>query len=206
MPPAATMDTFFTARLAEWDDAKGYGFLEHEKGRIFLHRKDLNEAGARPRVGDRVRFRMGKDGEGRPCAQDATCPAAGWRKLRRQALLLGGLLVLPLAAVIKEGAAHWLLFLYAAGISTATYVMYAQDKKAAQAGQWRIQELTLHLMSLCGGWPGAWWARQRLRHKSAKKSFSIVFWGIVALYQYAALEVLLGGRMIISLWSSMTGA
>ncbi|TWT65116.1 hypothetical protein CA85_34630 [Allorhodopirellula solitaria] len=40
----------------------------------------------------------------------------------------------------------------------------------------RISERTLLLVSLVGGWPGAWWASQRFRHKTQKRSFRIRFW------------------------------
>ena len=49
------------------------------------------------------------------------------------------------------------------------------DKYAAQQGQWRTPENTLHLFSLLGGRPGAWFAQQLLRHKSSKPSFRAVY-------------------------------
>jgi uncharacterized membrane protein YsdA (DUF1294 family) len=54
--------------------------------------------------------------------------------------------------------------------------MYAVDKSAARKGAWRIQESTLHLLSLAGGWPGALVAQQMFRHKTKKQSFRSVFW------------------------------
>ncbi|MDP3638593.1 MAG: DUF1294 domain-containing protein, partial [Azonexus sp.] len=58
---------------------------------------------------------------------------------------------------------------------------YALDKSAAQGGRWRTQESTLHLLALIGGWPGALIAQNRLRHKSRKTSFQLVFWMTVLL-------------------------
>lgn len=43
-------------------------------------------------------------------------------------------------------------------------------------GSWRVPENTLHLLALLGGWPGALYAQQTLRHKTQKTSFRIVFW------------------------------
>jgi uncharacterized membrane protein YsdA (DUF1294 family) len=43
--------------------------------------------------------------------------------------------------------------------------------RGAGVGKWRIKEDTLHVWSLAGGWPGAWFAQQVLRHKSRKESF-----------------------------------
>ena len=60
--------------------------------------------------------------------------------------------------------------------SVAAFVMYAFDKSAARRDKWRIQENTLHLLALVGGWPGALVAQKLLRHKSSKTSFQFVFW------------------------------
>ncbi len=61
-------------------------------------------------------------------------------------------------------------------ISLLSYAMYAADKRAAQQGRRRVPERTLHLFALLGGWPGALLAQRRLRHKTAKPRFLIVFW------------------------------
>lgn len=61
-------------------------------------------------------------------------------------------------------------------LSLVSYFYYAKDKKAAISDSWRVPENTLHLLSLCGGWPGALLAQQRLRHKTKKLSFRLVFW------------------------------
>lgn len=64
-------------------------------------------------------------------------------------------------------------------LNLATFFAYWQDKHAAQNGRWRIKEDTLHLWSLAGGWAGAWFAQQALRHKSAKASFRATYWATV---------------------------
>ncbi|MCU7808591.1 MAG: DUF1294 domain-containing protein [Candidatus Thiodiazotropha sp. (ex Semelilucina semeliformis)] len=61
-------------------------------------------------------------------------------------------------------------------VSLITFVIYARDKSAARRGAWRTKESTLHILSLLGGWPGALVAQQKLRHKSKKQSFRVVFW------------------------------
>lgn len=61
-------------------------------------------------------------------------------------------------------------------MSLLSYVYYAIDKRAAQKQQWRVPENFLHMLALLGGWPGAWIAQERLRHKTRKTSFRVVFW------------------------------
>lgn len=65
--------------------------------------------------------------------------------------------------------------------SVITFVMYALDKSAARKGKWRIPEIRLHVLSLLGGWPGAYYAQRKLRHKSAKISFKRTYWATVAV-------------------------
>jgi uncharacterized membrane protein YsdA (DUF1294 family) len=95
-------------------------------------------------------------------------------------------LAIPLFAVLYAGVAwRWgtsrlLLYAYLA-ISALTFAVYALDKAAAQAGRWRTPEKTLHLLALTGGWPGALFAQQLLRHKTSKPRFIAVFWLTVML-------------------------
>lgn len=70
-------------------------------------------------------------------------------------------------------ALPWILLAYAL-LSLVAVVLYALDKRRAQAGAWRVSERTLHLVALLGGWPGAMWARQRFRHKTRKRVFGVV--------------------------------
>jgi uncharacterized membrane protein YsdA (DUF1294 family) len=65
--------------------------------------------------------------------------------------------------------------------SAVAFLVYARDKSAAKKDQWRTNESTLHVLSLIGGWPGAFVAQKLLRHKSKKQSFRIVFWTTVVL-------------------------
>ncbi len=61
-------------------------------------------------------------------------------------------------------------------LNVATFVAYWLDKRAARARQWRIQEKTLHLFGLAGGWPAARLAQQVLRHKTVKPGFQAMYW------------------------------
>jgi len=65
--------------------------------------------------------------------------------------------------------------------SIVTFVAYRIDKAAAQANTRRTPELTLQLLALVGGWPGALVAQRVLHHKTRKLSFQVVFWICVVL-------------------------
>lgn len=79
--------------------------------------------------------------------------------------------------------------------SVVTYILYAWDKRRAQRGEWRIPEKVLHFWEVLGGWPGGFLAQRRLRHKSAKLSYLVTFWSIVALHNYLAIDAQLGWRL-----------
>ncbi len=105
-------------------------------------------------------------------------------------------LVLGWAATLAWGAFRgeipmWVLGA-AVSVNVMTVLMYALDKSAAQQGQRRTPENHLHLLSLSGGWPGAWLAQQVLRHKTAKPSFRRRYWATVALHCTALLAWALG--------------
>lgn len=109
-------------------------------------------------------------------------------------LFLAVLLILPGLAfhrlfTVSENV--WIVAAYVASSGVA-YTLYAVDKRRARSSGWRIPEVNLHLLELLGGWPGAFLAQQRLRHKNAKVRFQFVFWLIVASHQYLALDYLRG--------------
>jgi uncharacterized membrane protein YsdA (DUF1294 family) len=66
-------------------------------------------------------------------------------------------------------------------LSTITFVVYGFDKLAAERGGKRVRERTLHLLALCGGWPGALAGQWLFRHKRRNRSFQVDFWLIVLL-------------------------
>ncbi len=108
--------------------------------------------------------------------------------------LLVGLLAAPAWAIyrLRDHVEWWWPAGAIAGMSLVAYVAYAVDKKRAQENGWRTHESTLHLCELLGGWPGAFVAQRRLRHKTAKLGFQVWFWVIVAAYEYVAAESLMG--------------
>jgi len=105
-------------------------------------------------------------------------------------LLLAALLILPVLAVRAQGwDARWVTA-YAGLISLVTYRTYASDKHRARTGNLRIPEAHLHFLELLGGWPGAWIAQRRLRHKCVKGSYQVTFGFIILIHQIAAYDAL----------------
>ena len=103
-------------------------------------------------------------------------------------VVVAGLLVLPVMAWHRRGLDLRWAGTYGLVISALTYWAYARDKRLAQEGEWRISEARLHLWELLGGWPGAWIAQRRLRHKCSKSGYQFVFWLIVLGHQFAAFD------------------
>lgn len=100
----------------------------------------------------------------------------------------GGLVValmllwtLLLLGAVWLGQLEWIVLPLAVVLNVVTFYIYWQDKHAARRGAWRVSEKTLHWLGLLGGWPGAWFAHQTLRHKSSKQAFRSVYWVTVIL-------------------------
>jgi uncharacterized membrane protein YsdA (DUF1294 family) len=151
-------------------------------------------------VNEAVSYTFALDSHGRPQANDVRF-VAGPRSASttRQIPRAGGVVPVAfatsfLAALAILAAAgrlemSWLALYY--GASIVTYGVYARDKTAAQNAGWRTPELTLHLMSLVGGWPGALIAQVLLRHKTRKPSFLVGYWFTV-IVNCIALGVVVG--------------
>ncbi len=90
------------------------------------------------------------------------------------------------AAVLTQALAGWVAWGVLA-VNFVTFLAYALDKQAARQGRWRVRERTLHLWSLAGGWPAAWWAQRLLRHKSSKAAFLRIYWLTVLLHTGATV-------------------
>lgn len=180
----------YTARVIEWHADKGFGWLQFGEKRLFLHRRDFSRAHHTPRVGEEIRFNWGLDAQRRPCAQNAVQV----REVSDVSLVglffLSMLLVLPAYAWLKMGWEIWKLAAYFFAVSWVTYAAYASDKRKARMEAWRTPEMFLHLLELAGGWPGAWVAQRRLRHKCSKISYLFEFWLIICIHQFAAFDSL----------------
>jgi uncharacterized membrane protein YsdA (DUF1294 family) len=112
-------------------------------------------------------------------------------------VVLGLLLVMPGFALSRlTPALDWrIVAAIPILFSVAAFFVYRADKRRAQAGEWRVPESTLHFLALLGGWPGAFLAQRVFRHKTSKVPFQVVFWTIVLLHQFTALDALMDWRL-----------
>jgi uncharacterized membrane protein YsdA (DUF1294 family) len=119
------------------------------------------------------------------------------RMPRTAAVNLVLLSILPGLAMTTSDVVDWRLAVgICAGMSLLTFGIYGADKKAAVANRPRVPEAALHLFELLGGWPGAYVAQHWFRHKTVKLSFRVVFWIIVLLHEFIALDSLLGWKLL----------
>ncbi len=111
--------------------------------------------------------------------------------------VLAVLLAVPVFALTRlADRIDWRLLTAAPlAVSLLAFFLYRRDKWLAENGGWRIPEFTLHLVELLGGWPGAFLAQRKFRHKISKASYQVGFWLIVLLHEYAAADFLLGWRL-----------
>ena len=193
--------------LVMWDDDRGFGFITADDGqRLFVHIKAIGRIATRPRIGDRVSFTIGRGRDGRPAANNVQIaganplnPAARLRgapPVPQQAsgnwlFTAGGALIVGLAfaANLTGRAPLWPVVAYLA-LGVVSIIVYWFDKRAAEAGRWRVSERSLHTIDLIGGIAGGLVAQQLLRHKTSKQSFAVVT-GMIALLHIAILTAVL---------------
>jgi uncharacterized membrane protein YsdA (DUF1294 family)/cold shock CspA family protein len=197
LPPAVRL----TARVEEWRADRGFGFLRFDEHRIFIHRRDFAMFHRVPVVGDAVEFVLGEDQQGRICARQAELAHDGGRIRAENLVILGLLMVAPITALFRFfGGEYWYATLGVALLpSLLAYLLYADDKGRSRAKAWRVSEKNLHGISMLGGWPGAYLAQRRYRHKTAKLGFQFTFWTTVILHQYVAIDYILDWRLLHAL-------
>jgi uncharacterized membrane protein YsdA (DUF1294 family)/cold shock CspA family protein len=172
-----------SGKVTSWNEEKGFGFITPNGGgnEVFVHISAFDRRNRRPKINQAVSYLLSSDNQGRRCA--ANVRPAG---IHLAASSLRNAVSIPVALAIffLFGVAFAAFKVKINPIIPAAYIvlsfvaffMYAVDKSAARRGAWRLQESTLHLLSLAGGWPGALMAQKILRHKSSKKSFQVAFW------------------------------
>jgi uncharacterized membrane protein YsdA (DUF1294 family)/cold shock CspA family protein len=195
-------------RITDWNRERGFGYLESEGRSVFLHLREFSERHKQPELGDQITFVMGADKLGRPCAREARHVNDGGRFRVGHFALLAALLVLPGFACLHSLGVTGLIYAssWMAVVSGSTYLVYFLDKRKAREKAWREPEHQLHLLELIGGWPGAFLAQRKLRHKATKGPYQFVFVLIIGLYQFLAIDALRGwpfAKMVATaVWAS----
>ena len=196
--------------VARWDDARGFGFIRSpgSNADVFFHVRDFRAIDARaPRQGLLVTFEEIHVGGKGPramavqpvgevaasagnSARPRSTPQGRSRRQDDTPSGSGAFVALPLMAAYAAAIAWavwtrlvpWWVLPALFFINLFTFYAYMQDKYAASQKAWRVSESTLHVWSMAGGWPGAWFAQQLLRHKSRKKEFRTAYWTTVVLH------------------------
>ena len=202
--------------IKKWQDDKGFGFIEMDNSEsVFFHIHEF-KARRRPEVGEQVVFTLGRDNQGRLQAKDVQelqfvqqkmaqknqqirqrnakrSAQADFEAGQKKRLFLGIAFYGVLILLVATDKLSWLIVAWYVVLGVITYTMYAKDKAAAQSGNWRTPESTLHLMSALGGWVGAMVAQTYLRHKSQKPEFRIIYY-LTVVINMAGLLFLLAGE------------
>ena len=178
-------------KITNWNDSKGFGFVEPTGGgqKAFVHIKTFLPRTRRPNNGEVISYELEVDYNKRYRAtkikfQNVSKSANVTRKPKVKSLFAMAITCIFCVALVLTVLAERLPVIVAGLyllMSFAAFIAYAIDKTAAQNGTWRTQESTLHFLALAGGWPGALFAQNSLRHKSSKAEFKGMFWVTVVL-------------------------
>lgn len=171
--------------LADWNDDRGFGFINPSAGgpRVFVHVSAFPRD-RRPASGCLVSYAEVRDERNRARASEVrylTSPPAARASATGvpQALATATLFFTGLAILVVLGQLPVILLAGYSLLSAVAFLTYRADKSAAQQGRWRTPESTLHAIDLMGGWPGALVARRVFRHKTTKQPFRTIFWATV---------------------------
>ncbi|MFI5358198.1 MAG: DUF1294 domain-containing protein [Opitutales bacterium] len=197
-----------TGKIVAWHADRGYGFADDGLERTFIHLGDFAEKPRKLALGDTLTYTIGYDRRRRLCAKDIRQVSHHEGLEMIHVVVVLALLAAPGLAVwrratpaVAEGIAAWALL-----SSILTFCLYVWDKRRAERGGRRVSETALHCWELLGGWPGALFAQRRVRHKSSKFFYQVVFWVIVGAYQFAALDWLLDWRLLGHLRRMIAGS
>jgi len=176
-------------KVLNWNDDKGFGFVEPNGGgqRAFVHIKSFKYGSKRPVNGDLIIYELVKESNNKfkavkvqfaSDAREANKRKKAYNKSNGSRVITRIFTItfcFALLASVAMGKLSIIVIGLYVVMSIIAYIAYAIDKSSAQSGRWRTKESTLHLFALLGGWPGAFYAQQRLRHKSIKEEFQMGF-------------------------------
>lgn len=169
----------YTGKIVKWNEAKGYGFIADLKdnSEVFFHISDLAQKWKKPDLGDRLRYEIAFEPNGKSRALNienldvSITETSTGKALFFTSFYFGAMIVATglgkLPSIILE--AYLLMGLI-------TFILYGLDKKYANANKRRISENTLHLFALMFGWLGAAIAQQWFRHKTIKIKFRYFYY------------------------------
>ena len=185
-------NTPYQGRIINWNDEKGYGFIQLMPGHenLFFHISTFAYHHRRPAADTAVTVLAIPGNKG------------GWQASRvllrehEHAIMEDSIYDIAEHSQPKKlegytyAALDTLYFLgltlvsiplgiTSAILSILTVALYRYDKRAAEENLQRVPNSALHLASLLGGWPGALIARPLLRHKLNQKRFRGFFWASI---------------------------
>lgn len=198
--------------LIRWEKERGFGFIRSPdtSADVFVHLRDFMDRRTMPQVGMTLDFEeihMGSKGPRAVAVQLAgavrqrarqTSPARkphkrsgrGTEPATTSSSLPMVLILTAYLSLIGYGMWNGRIPPMILGLWTVlnllAFFVYKFDKNAAETGRWRTAESTLHLISLLGGWLGAWCAQRLFRHKIRKTSFMVRYWITVFAHAMAA--------------------
>lgn len=185
--------------LVQWNDARGFGFIEGpERRRVFVHISEIGRIATRPRLGDSLSYTTRTKADGRIEAIDVKIAQANPlpnrsvllrgnpappRRLGWQVFVALGLAALLLVAIAMGRAPLWLAIFYGVlGMISAR--LYRTDKRFAETGAWRISETTLLGVDLLGGIVGGLLAQSVFHHKTRKLSYMLTAVLLAAVHAF----------------------
>ena len=171
-------------KIINWNDEKGFGFVMPIGGKeLFLHISSLHNSRRRPKVSQLVTYEIVQDKSGRHKAINVEY-VLGSKSNQIDAIqenfsaFFIAFFALFFVFVMERtfhGALPMGFTLIFIGANLLAFLYYYADKTAAIKGSWRTPEDILHILSLVGGWGGAYIAQKLFRHKNKKASFLFTY-------------------------------
>lgn len=178
-------------KIINWNDDKGFGFVEPNGGgeRAFVHIKAFRPRSRRPINGEVIIYELVRENNNRYKAKNIKftrdVKVSNDQRKVKSGSAFGVIFTIIFCIVLLVSVFIGKLPVIIVGLyilmSFITFIAYAVDKSSAKNDRWRTKESTLHILSIIGGWPGAYFAQTKLRHKSSKAEFKRVYWVTVFL-------------------------